>query len=188
MSGLEAAQKIRSGGGLNSKTYIAGLTAHGSDEFGVEAEQAGMDCYFTKPIRLVTLRQIISDVVTSGSDETIGEYSAVLKELFETLGHEKTLGVSRIFFEELEQFINQCNQGVFSHDNHALAEAAHKIKGAAAMLGLDLLEATFAQMESEARKDNIRDLNNRIESLEHVAKQSEAMFIHCVSLNANNHI
>ena len=183
MGGIEAVQKIRSGGGLNSKTYIAGLTAHGSDEFGVEAEQAGMDCYFTKPIRLVTLRQIISDVVTSGSDETIGEYSAVLKELFETLGHEKTLGVSRIFFEELEQFINQCNQGVFSHDNHALAEAAHKIKGAAAMLGLDLLETTFAQLESDAHKDNIRDLNNRIQSLEHVAKQSEAMFNHYVSLS-----
>ena len=183
MGGIEAVQKIRSGGGLNSKTYIAGLTAHGSDEFGVEAEQAGMDCYFTKPIRLVTLRQIISDVVTSGSDETIGEYSAVLKELFETLGREKTLGVSWVFFEELEQFINQCNQGIFSHDNHALAEAAHKIKGAAAMLGLDLLETTFAQLESDTREDNIRDLNNRIQSLEHVATQSEAMFNHYVSLS-----
>ena len=183
MGGIEAVQKIRSGGGLNSKTYIAGLTAHGSDEFGVEAEQAGMDCYFTKPIRLVTLQQIISDVVTSGSDETIGEFSTVLKELFETLGREKTLGVSWVFFEELEQFINQCNQGIFSHDNHALAEAAHKIKGAAAMLGLDLLETTFAQLESDAREDNIRDLNNRIQSLEHVATQSEAMFNHYVSLS-----
>ena len=183
MGGIEAVQKIRSGGGLNSKTYIAGLTAHGSDEFGVEAEQAGMDCYFTKPIRLVTLQQIISDVVTSGSDETIGEFSTVLKELFETLGREKTLGVSGVFFEELEQFINQCNQGIFSHDNHALAEAAHKIKGAAAMLGLDLLETTFAQLESDAREDNIRDLNNRIQSLEHVAKQSEAIFNHYVSLS-----
>ena len=183
MGGIEAVQKIRSGGGLNSKTYIAGLTAHGSDEFSVKAEQAGMDCYFTKPIRLVTLQQIISDVVTSGSDETIGEFSTVLKELFETLGREKTLGVSRVFFEELEQFINQCNQGIFSHDNHALAEAAHKIKGAAAMLGLDMLETTFAQLESDAREDNIRDLNNRIQSLEHVATQSEAMFNHYVSLS-----
>ena len=183
MGGIEAVEKIRSGGGLNSKTYIAGLTAHGSDEFSVKAEQAGMDCYFTKPIRLVTLQQIISDVVTSGSDETIGEFSTVLKELFETLGREKTLGVSRVFFEELEQFINQCNQGIFSHDNHALAEAAHKIKGAAAMLGLDLLETTFAQLESDAREDNIRDLNNRIQSLEHVATQSEAMFNHYVSLS-----
>ena len=92
MGGIEAVQKIRSGGGLNSKTYIAGLTAHGSDEFGVEAEQAGMDCYFTKPIRLVTLQKIISDVVSGDSLETIGELSPVLKELFETLGREKSLG------------------------------------------------------------------------------------------------
>ena len=183
MGGIEAVQKIRSGGGLNSKTYIAGLTAHGSDEFGVEAEQAGMDCYFTKPIRLVTLRQIISDVVTSGSDETIGEYSAVLKELFETLGREKALGVSKVFFEELSQFIQQCNQGIFSKDNHALAEAAHKIKGAAAMLGLGLLETPFAQLESDAREDNVRDLTICIQSLEDFAKQSEAMFSHFVSLS-----
>ena len=176
MGGIEATQKIRSGGGLNSKTYIAGLTAHGSDEFGVEAKESGMDCYITKPIRLAALRKIISDVVSNSSFETIGELSTVLKELFETLGREKTLGVSRIFFEELEQFINQYNQGILSHDNHALAEAAHKIKGAAAMLGLDLLETKFAQLESDAREDNIRDLNNRIQSLEHVAKQSEAMF------------
>ncbi|MDB2525022.1 ATP-binding protein, partial [Amylibacter sp.] len=180
MGGIEATQKIRSGGGLNSKTYIAGLTAHGSDEFGVEAKESGMDCYITKPIRLAALRKIISDVVSNSSFETIGELSTVLKELFETLGREKTLGVSRIFFEELEQFINQYNQGILSHDNHALAEAAHKIKGAAAMLGLDLLETKFAQLESDAREDNIRDLNNRIQSLEHVAKQSEAMFNHYV--------
>jgi CheY-like chemotaxis protein len=180
MGGIEAAEKIRSDGGLNSKTYIVGLTAHSSDEFGVEAKQAGMNCYFTKPIRLAALRGIISDLTFDSSFEDIGELSTVLKELFETLGREKTLGVSRIFFEELEQFINQYNQGILSHDNHALAEAAHKIKGAAAMLGLDLLETKFVQLESDAREDNIRDLNNRIQSLEHVAKQSEAMFNHYV--------
>ena len=92
MGGIEATQKIRANGGLNSKTYIAGLTAHSIDEFSVKAEQAGMDCYFTKPIRLVTLRKIISDVVSGGSLETIGELSPVLKELFETLGREKSLG------------------------------------------------------------------------------------------------
>ena len=105
MGGIEATQKIRSGGGLNSKTYIAGLTAHGSDEFGVEAKESGMDCYITKPIRLAALRKIISDVVSNSSFETIGELSPVLMELFETLGREKALGVGWVFFEELEQFI-----------------------------------------------------------------------------------
>ena len=185
MGGIEAVQKIRSGGGLNSKTYIAGLTAHGSDEFGVEAEQAGMDCYFTKPIRLVTLQKIISDVVSADPLEAITEIPPVLKELFETIGRENALRVSGMFFEELNQFIQQCNKGIFSKDNHALAEAAHKIKGAAAMLGLDLLETPFAQLENDARENNVRDLTIHIQSLEGFAKQSEAMFDHYVSLIMN---
>ena len=142
-----------------------------------------MDCYFTKPIRLVTLQKIISDVVSADPLETLSELSPVLKELFETLGREKVLGVSKVFFEELSHFIQQCNQGIFSKDNHALAEATHKIKGAAAMLGLDLLETTFAQLESDAREGNVRDLTNRIQSLDDFAKKSEAMFDHYVSLS-----
>jgi hypothetical protein len=50
------------------------------------------------------------------------------------------------------------------------------------MLGLDLLETPFAQLESDAREDNVRDLTNRIQILEDVVKQSEAMFNHYVSL------
>ncbi|MDA9369166.1 ATP-binding protein [bacterium] len=182
MGGIEAAQKIRSGGGLNSKTYIAGLTAHGSDEFGVEAEQAGMDCYFTKPIRLAALRKIISDVTSDSSFEAIGELSPILNELFETLGLKKALGVGWVFFEELEAFIKQCNQGLFEKDNNALAETSHKLKGASAMLGQDLLEKPLAQLEIDARKGAVKDLNDRIQSLEIIAKQSEAIFGQYVSL------
>ncbi|MDB9816452.1 ATP-binding protein [Amylibacter sp.] len=182
MGGIEAVQKIRSGGGLNSKTYIAGLTAHGSDEFGVEAEQAGMDCYFTKPIRLAALRKIISDVTSDFSFEAIGELSPILKELFETLGREKALGVGWVFFEELEQFIKQCNQGLFEKDHNALAETSHKLKGASAMLGHDLLEKTLAQLEIDAREGVIKDFSDRIQSLEIITKQSEAIFSQYVSL------
>ena len=182
MGGIEAAEKIRSGGGLNSKTYIAGLTAHGSDEFGVEAEQAGMDCYFTKPIRLAALRKIITDVTSDCSFEAIGESSPILNELFETLGREKALGVSWVFFEELEQFIKQCNQGLFEKDHNALAETSHKLKGASAMLGQELLEKPLAQLEIDAREGAVKDFSDRIQSLEIIAKQSEAIFSQYVSL------
>ena len=185
MGGIEAVQKIRSGGGLNSKTYIAGLTAHGSDEFGVEAEQAGMDCYFTKPIRLAALRKIITDVTSDCSFEAIGELSPILKELFETLGREKALGVGWVFFEELEQFIKQCNQGLFEKDHNALAETSHKLKGASAMLGQDLLEKPLAQLEIDAREGAIKDLSDRIQSLEIIAKESEAIFSQYVSLEVD---
>jgi len=167
---------------LNSKTYIAGLTAHGSDEFGVEAKESGMDCYITKPIRLAALRKIISDVVSDSSFEAIGELSPVLMELFETLGREKALGVGWVFFEELEQFIKQCDQDFFGKDNNALAEAAHKLKGASAMFGQELLEKQLAQLEFDARKYATKDLTDRIRSLEGIAKHSEAIFSNYVSL------
>ncbi|MDB0000552.1 ATP-binding protein [Amylibacter sp.] len=182
MGGIQATQKIRSGGGLNSKTYIAGLTAHGSDEFGVEAKESGMDCYITKPIRLAALRKIISDVISDSSFETIGELSPVLMELFETLGREKALGVGWVFFEELEQFINKYDQDFFGKDNNALAEAAHKLKGASAMFGQELLEKQLAQLEFDARKYATKDLTDRIRSLEGIAKHSEAIFSNYVSL------
>ncbi|MDA9288450.1 ATP-binding protein [Amylibacter sp.] len=182
MGGIEATQKIRSGGGLNSKTYIAGLTAHGSDEFGGEAKESGMDCYITKPIRLAALRKIISDVISNSSFETIGELSPVLMELFETLGREKALGVGWVFFEELEQFIKQYDQDFFGKDNNALAEAAHKLKGASAMFGQELLEKQLAQLEFDARKYATKDLTERIRSLEGIAKHSEAIFSNYVSL------
>ena len=182
MGGIEAAEKIRSDGGLNSKTYIVGLTAHSSDEFGVEAKQAGMNCYFTKPIRLAALRGIISDLTFDSSFEAIADLSPVLKELFEILGIEKALGVGWIFFEELEVFIKQCNQGIFEKDNKALAKAAHKLKGASAMLGQELLEKPLAQLEIDAQKDAIKDFSGRIQRLESISKQSEDMFRNYVSL------
>ena len=141
-----------------------------------------MNCYFTKPIRLAALRGIISDLTFDSSFEDIGELSTVLKELFETLGIEKALGVGSIFFEELEVFIKQCNQGIFEKDNKALAEAAHKLKGASAMLGQELLEKPLAQLEIDAQNDAIKDFSGRIQRLESISKQSEDMFSNYVSL------
>ena len=141
-----------------------------------------MDCYFTKPIRLNTLREIISDVTSGHLFDPICELSPVLKELFETLGREKVLGIWWVFFEELDQFFQDSTRDVLAKDNNALAEVAHKMKGAAAMLGQDLLEAPLAQLEIDARQGIVKDLTNRIQNLQDVAKQSEAAFEHYVTL------
>ena len=49
------------------------------------------------------------------------------------------------------------------------------------MLGLDLLETTFAQLESDAREGNVRDLTNHIQSLDDFAKKSEAILNYYVA-------
>ena len=137
---------------------------------------------YYKAYPLAALRKIISDVVSDCSFETIGELSPVLMELFETLGREKALGDGWVFFEELEQFIKRYDQDFFRKDNNALAEAAHKLKGASAMFGQELLEKQLAQLEVDARKYATKDLTDRIRSLEGIAKHSEAIFSNYVSL------
>jgi PAS domain S-box-containing protein len=176
MDGIETTHRIRADSKLNSKACIVGLTAHGSDEFGEEAQQAGMDNFFTKPIRLEALRKIISDIVSNDQFAFIDEFSPVLTELFETLGREKVLRIGEKFFEELDVFIQQSVDGVFVEDHVALVEATHKMKGAAVLLGQNVLETPLDQLECHTLEGDVTDLTNSIQSLRNIAQQSKAAF------------
>jgi PAS domain S-box-containing protein len=176
MDGIETTHRIRADSKLNSKACIVGLTAHGSDEFGEEAQQAGMDNFFTKPIRLEALRKIISDIVSNDQFAVIDEFSPVLTELFETLGREKVLRIGEKFFEELDIFIQQSIDGVFAEDHVALVEATHKMKGAAVLLGQNVLETPLDQLECHTLEGDVTDLTNSIQSLRNIAQQSKAAF------------
>ena len=176
MGGIETTHRIRTESRLNSKTLIIGLTAHSSDDFGEKAEQAGMDYFLTKPIRLESLKKIIFDIVSSDQDAVIAEYSPVLTNLFETLGREKVLRIGGKFFEELDVFIQQSIDGLFTKDHVALVEATHKMKGAALLLGQSLLEKPLDKLECHAFEGNTTDLQISIQSLQKVAQQSKAAF------------
>ena len=176
MDGIETTHRIRADSKLNSKACIVGLTAHGSDEFGEEAQQAGMDNFFTKPIRLEALRKIISDIVSNDQFVVIDDFSPVLTELFETLGREKVLRIGEKFFEELDVFIQQSIDGVFAEDHVALVEATHKMKGAAVLLGQNVLETPLDQLECHTLEGDVTDLTNSIQSLRNIAQQSKAAF------------
>ncbi len=176
MDGIETTQRIRADSKLNSKACIVGLTAHGNYEFGEEAQQAGMDKFFTKPIRFEALQKIISELVSNDQFAVINEFSPVLMELFETLGREKVLRIGEKFFEELDVLIQQSIDGVFAEDHVALVEATHKMKGAAVLLGQNVLETPLDQLECHTLEGNVTDLTNSIQSLRNIAQQSKAAF------------
>ena len=176
MDGIETTHRIRTDSRLNSKSCIVGLTAHSSDNFGEKAKNSGMNYFFTKPIRLEALRKIISDIFSNDQYEVIDEFSSVLMDLFETLGREKVLRIGEKFFEELDVFIQQSIDGVFAEDHVALVEATHKMKGAALLLGQNLLETPLDQLECHTREGDVTDLTISIQSLQNVAQQSKAAF------------
>ncbi|MDA9224370.1 ATP-binding protein [Tateyamaria sp.] len=177
MGGLEATSRLRAGDGLNAKTYIVGLSAHGSEEFREQAEEAGMDWFHTKPIRMNALHKIIANIRSAPELATFDESSSpVLQELRAAIGREKVLSVGAKFFNELDIFIQQSIDGELLRDYTILAEAIHKMRGAAALLGQERLEKPLAKLEKNACDGDVTDWSNDIQNLQDVAQRSKVDF------------
>lgn len=61
-------------------------------------------------------------------------------------------------------------------DCTALAQATHKMRGAAALLGQKRLEKRLAKLEKNARDGDVADWSNDIQNLQNIAQQSKASF------------
>ncbi|KAJ55100.1 hypothetical protein ACMU_15200 [Actibacterium mucosum KCTC 23349] len=136
LGGIEATQQIRKGTGPNAETPIFGLTAHGSEEYRDRALHAGMTQLFTKPIRLPVLRGILDQSSPAATDNRAkpqgGVDFTVLAELKQVLGHEKLTRTAADFFAETAQSLATLP----AVDPSETRERLHKIRGAAALLGL----------------------------------------------------
>ncbi|WP_298256437.1 ATP-binding protein [uncultured Litoreibacter sp.] len=176
MDGIEATRRLRAGGGPNAQARIIGLTAHGQEEFRDAAEQAGMNSFHTKPIRLGMLHDIMAEATppaSSLSPQTAAPSDA-LRELGDALGYDKVNDIGTRFFDELDVFCDQEPQR--DGEDGSLAAASHKMKGAAALLGLRELEAPLAELEQAAQHEEAPMLTARIEALQELAKAARAGF------------
>ena len=167
MDGIEATKRIRSGAGRNLHTHIVGLTAHGREEFRENAVAAGMDQFHTKPIRLDALHSIIAGV-TSGqfTKLDVNHFPEALTELIELLGSERVREVAETFLDELHTLINDIRQHGPQNDDLALAEAVHKAKGAAALLGQVGLETDLGTLECQIRSGQTHKMETWADSLD----------------------
>ncbi len=177
MDGIEATRRLRTEAGPNAQSHIVGLTAHGREEYRGEAEAAGMNRFHTKPIRLDALRGIMAEV-SAAPHAPLGSvaHSDALRDMCEALGQDKVNAIGDRFFGELNAFFGQVHEGAFVNDLPALAETSHKMKGAAALLGLNALETPLADLELSARAGSVSDLNACIEALEGIASSERAAF------------
>jgi hypothetical protein len=110
----------------------------------------------------------------------------VLMKLFKTHNRETILGLWWIFFEQLEYFICQCESGTFDKDYNALVKAIFKLKASSKILGQDLLEKKLSELENKAKEDKVKYLADSIESLKDMAKNSENIFEHHISMIIRN--
>ncbi|WP_299207952.1 ATP-binding protein [uncultured Tateyamaria sp.] len=167
MNGIEATRHLRSDGGRNANTLIVGLTAHGREEYREQAVDAGMDRFHTKPIRLDALHSVLSEVSagpTSRLDSV--QYPEALTEMIDLLGPDKVRSTADAFFREMTNLFDLLRTQVTMPDQATLAEAVHRAKGAASLLGQSDLEAILFDMETQARAEALQDYDSWVCRLE----------------------
>ncbi|WP_420013849.1 ATP-binding protein [Tateyamaria sp.] len=176
MDGIEATQRLRAGGGPNAATHIVGLTAHGREEYRESAVAAGMDRFHTKPIRLDALHSVIAEV-TAGQFSRLDakHFPQALTEMIGLLGGGRIRKVADTFLIELSDLIVQMRQVGPDTDMQALADAVHKAKGAAALLGQTGLEQELAKLENQARAGAVDDMASWVATLETGAAQARSV-------------
>ncbi|WP_461424998.1 hybrid sensor histidine kinase/response regulator [Gymnodinialimonas sp.] len=138
MDGIEAVRRIRSEAGPNKSTRILGLTAHGREEYRDRALKAGMDGFFTKPIRFSVLRDLVAEtsVASPGVPSEDGLDAVVLDDLVSALGAEKVLRTAQTFAAESTSAI-----ATLTASGTDVPAVLHKMRGGAALLGLQPLVA-----------------------------------------------
>lgn len=157
LDGIEATRQLRTGGGINAKVPIVGLTAHGREEYRERAHFAGMDAFHTKPIRLSELQSILRNRA-SEPIEADESFSSPLDELCLSIGAERLRDTGQKYFHELDDLISAISTGQLEMGSTALKNSAHNAKGGAALFGfrrLGELLQVVAEMDSDADIDDV---------------------------------
>lgn len=179
MGGLQATKHLRNGDSANSSTRIIGLTAHRQDEFGQDAEAAGMNGLYSKPIRIQALRDILEGIPFANAPIDVS-FDQALEDLHRTLGPAKLHEILTQFFDELASFNTKLTSHNAPTDLTELAEAAHRLRGAAAMLGLSTVEPPLTHIENDCHAGKLEELQSRAPELHltirRVQREVEAYF------------
>lgn len=171
MNGIDATRALRDTAGPNQNTRIIGLTAHGVDTLRDAATAAGMNAIFAKPIRLSTLRQIMfthsTHIAPPVAVATRAEVTDIdmdyLAELVGVLGPVQANSVANQFFSELKAALGATVPPIAPTTWDSLAEAVHKIHGAAALLGLTDMAQNLQDLYAIAADEQADSFSARAE-------------------------
>lgn len=163
LDGYTLTQTLRAEG---VEAPIIGVTADTSEEASARMEAAGMNGMLFKPYSLESLRQMLTRwlpaapaVATSLSEpDTVSTLGERWQGLFGDLETAKSMASEYIASNRKD--CKDMEEAIAAGDSEELVEVAHRIKGAARMVGEVLLAAQAAKLESAARLKQLNELEH----------------------------
>ena len=168
MNGLEATEKIRHSGGINSRTPILALTANAETSEMKRCSEAGMNGFVSKPFSIDVLNDAIMRCLneneqkeagmqkpTRNSDEEREVMSMnVLNQLVKDTSLESLPMMISVFINEIKKRIEGINRAVESNDEAEIREQAHALKSCSGTFGGLRLQAAASELEDLASESS----------------------------------
>jgi CheY-like chemotaxis protein len=191
MDGYEATRTIRrmeeEGGGLNNgrRTPIVAMTANALTRDRENCLEAGMDDFITKPVTRVALLSMVSAWIPEFDDAAVpppavvsGEKKDGGKEPDLPLNYDRALsefmGDKAVLEDTLRYFLTHCrgqmdriSDAISGNDNDTVKAEAHKIKGGAANLTMEVLSRAAAELEAASKSGDLASAGVQVSKINH---------------------
>lgn len=186
LDGYDTTQEIRRREGSERHTTIIALTAHALPNDRQKCIEAGMDDYLSKPIAQEALGAMIERWTKHTVKPTVADtkseikhhpqHSALsLEEIPLDLERLKAISRGKLTFQQqlVQAFIKNAQPGLEQirlaipvNNFEIIMQQAHRLKGASANVGVRLMPEVAAQLEQQARKENLTGATEKLEALE----------------------
>jgi PAS domain S-box-containing protein len=190
LDGYETTQEIRRREGSERHTIVIALTAHALPSDREKCLAAGMDDYLSKPIAQDALGAMLERWVKPTVKPSVVQINDTVEPHPQhsisfpddtPLDLERLNAISRgkvtlqqqlvqAFIKNAQPGLEQMRLALQVNDCEIIVQQAHRIKGASANVGVKVMPEVTAQLERQARDNN---LEGAIEKLEVLEKQLE---------------
>jgi CheY-like chemotaxis protein len=153
LDGIQAARQIR-GQPAGNGPLIFAVTANVMPEDRRAALEAGMNDYVTKPIRLETIRELVTTGARQSEDPEFINLQT-FEELREMMGDADFFSeLVREFVQNSDELVLDMTTGLSTQDWTAIARAAHSLKSTSAAFGGTALTESAVRAEDAVRIEN----------------------------------
>jgi two-component system sensor histidine kinase/response regulator len=173
MDGYAATAAIRGREGAGRHTPVVAMTASAMAGDRERCLAAGMDDYIAKPVRLEQLQATLARWVPTDADAEVEDDPALdpavvagLRRLAEAAEGGVLEELAELFARDTPQRLAGLRRAAAEGDTHALAQAAHILKGSAANLGATAMVDLCQQLETQAKSGRMQAVDQLVARLE----------------------